>query len=1185
VPLNFIPYDEKTKPLDKAEADRRIFRLTPGVPDSLAVDTEGVKSFLTQILKGMYDGDVSPEPITVPMDRGMIFIVPPEKLSVKEQDAICNALFAALDDCFAELSYGLFDADKLIRDDFKRVSLFDLIELTKAIPEQSLTPPATRFLVGTKDEGIDRAKVNQPIKQPEESGHQAGKRSARLRVRDEKKQIKPSLTDAFTKDGFGDLFWKGRVVNGFALNVAKKDIEGTKDTFRANAVAAPLGEGAPLYAFGKDTPLIWIPKEFHDYFEIPGTWRYLVETESGIVERPYPHPVRSKGTAAADRAAAAAGDEEKSDVKSGASPPAAAAQPPDAVSQDGAQPEAVANSESRDPNACFYRLQDGKLVTVTYRRWAKMLGRGGGGAMRADPINDAAYWWSGRQGAKPDEIRVLAKALGLDVNCMKAPKPTDNAHKFEITINPGGSVPVIGDMASEILYWKSFDAKPPRQKKNMPKRTKPIKPRLFRKATLSSPFSVKKQKGPWLDEKNGTRAAVRLAGEAGERQAASKVMSDFFEQSRRSEDLRRSVKDLVSASKFASYVISQSPQAKLAWDAHVLDVQSWDANKEPELDADGKVTQLRTQQEWCHLIGHGDGGPEVPENFVSGSNHCNTEQLAIESGERTARRLFKMALGEQSDGELIELEVKITAYLFPSSDSGRNESESDLKFLGEFNPDKIDRGKIGDQKYREEINKHIDDVKKYLYDRPSGSPSGPDDPFKALLSTKKVTAPPIIVKGELAVPTSDQYGAFNDVQKKRYAKNITERLYNVVVKPFPLGNFIRYKLLLVTGPKGAKTSKKIFDHVFDAQKESFDLNEFNILETTVRRIIADATGNSASYRAALKAKAARIDAKNKHDEKATPLAAQPPPPPPPPGDKPDGQGGRGPAAPGAGKVGAGDPASPAVLPPGNSGGTADNSKQTRSGEATADEKISGKPTSSSEFQKAEGQGGQAAAASPAPAAKAAAASPAPAADDGSARQPSADTGAVPRPAATASAAGGSAVPPAGDSGRAGGNRKQPRRSSEADNDADEKDSATRTGTGEAAAKRPRKDAADTGGDADAVMAADATDAGGDAPAAAAGGNADAKGDAAADRGPPPLKRTRTDTGASATALPGDAAAAAGDAKADGAGAARSGSGPAARKRKRDPASAGDGYPAGAGDGDDADGDDAMTDVNTREGNE
>jgi sugar lactone lactonase YvrE len=53
VPLNFIPYDEKTKPLDKAEADRRIFRLTPGVPDSLAVDTEGVKSFLTQILKGM----------------------------------------------------------------------------------------------------------------------------------------------------------------------------------------------------------------------------------------------------------------------------------------------------------------------------------------------------------------------------------------------------------------------------------------------------------------------------------------------------------------------------------------------------------------------------------------------------------------------------------------------------------------------------------------------------------------------------------------------------------------------------------------------------------------------------------------------------------------------------------------------------------------------------------------------------------------------------------------------------------------------------------------------------------------------------------------------------------------------------------------------------------------------------
>ena len=50
-----------------------------------------------------------------------------------------------------------------------------------------------------------------------------------------------------------------------------------------------------------------------------------------------------------------------------------------------------------------------------------------------------------------------------------------------------------------------------------------------------------------------------------------------------------------------------------------------------------KVTSgnyLPINQEWCHLRGHGDGGDEYPGNFVSGSFHCNTEQLAIETGQR-----------------------------------------------------------------------------------------------------------------------------------------------------------------------------------------------------------------------------------------------------------------------------------------------------------------------------------------------------------------------------------------------------------------------------------------------------------------------------------------------------------------------------------------------------------------------
>jgi hypothetical protein len=34
---------------------------------------------------------------------------------------------------------------------------------------------------------------------------------------------------------------------------------------------------------------------------------------------------------------------------------------------------------------------------------------------------------------------------------------------------------------------------------------------------------------------------------------------------------------------------------------------------------------------WCHLIGHGAGGTDDPDNLVAASTHCNSEQLAIES--------------------------------------------------------------------------------------------------------------------------------------------------------------------------------------------------------------------------------------------------------------------------------------------------------------------------------------------------------------------------------------------------------------------------------------------------------------------------------------------------------------------------------------------------------------------------
>ncbi|MFV1885151.1 MAG: hypothetical protein ACMZ7B_11735 [Balneola sp.] len=75
----------------------------------------------------------------------------------------------------------------------------------------------------------------------------------------------------------------------------------------------------------------------------------------------------------------------------------------------------------------------------------------------------------------------------------------------------------------------------------------------------------------------------------------------------------------LSATGFGDWVLENSED-------HVL--EEW-----KELKSTNQ-SELPTNQEWCHLLGHGDSGDERLGNFVSGSFHCNTEQLAMESKER-----------------------------------------------------------------------------------------------------------------------------------------------------------------------------------------------------------------------------------------------------------------------------------------------------------------------------------------------------------------------------------------------------------------------------------------------------------------------------------------------------------------------------------------------------------------------
>ncbi len=74
------------------------------------------------------------------------------------------------------------------------------------------------------------------------------------------------------------------------------------------------------------------------------------------------------------------------------------------------------------------------------------------------------------------------------------------------------------------------------------------------------------------------------------------------------------------ATAMSSWELDNSADARAAWQNLIYSARN----------------DLPVDQEWCHLLGHGDGGDERLGNFASGSFHCNTEQLAMESKNRRA---------------------------------------------------------------------------------------------------------------------------------------------------------------------------------------------------------------------------------------------------------------------------------------------------------------------------------------------------------------------------------------------------------------------------------------------------------------------------------------------------------------------------------------------------------------------
>ncbi|WP_174818531.1 hypothetical protein [Paenibacillus kobensis] len=446
-----------------------------------------------------------------------------------------------------------------------------------------------------------------------------------------------------------------------------------------------------------------------------------------------------------------------------------------------------------------YAMDSSGIIQPFPARGESVRSGAGGGAMRADRVTEADYKWSGN--------RALGYALNLDMKAYIPPTSgifnfshaldwlpaPDGYQKAQTPAKVGRSSDAVSKMNSEIIYFKKFNDPIP-GKKNMPKATLPLPPGRFLKGGFHNVGDlVKKKKGSW--EFGGSvfgKTGEVLKHMNADRESAGAVMRDAFTEMK----FTVSGTDLGSATQFANWVAQNDPKAITYWSSASAEVKLFSDHSTDSLDTLKK--QIRTSQEWCHLFGHGDGGSEELGNFISGSKHCNTEQLAIETGQRY----------QKYDG----LTAKITAYLMPNQGFAKKEpTKADIAYLKYFDQTKVN------------LNDPAD-AEKAVRDYVEQYPNVDLTPY--LASAPAATSGPVLSR--------EAYVKLTPYQQWRVKKDVYEKFRSILTLHYPLGLFVRYKIY--------DGGKKIFDHGFSAQSESFDLNQFNILAHTVKRVIAASKG-------------------------------------------------------------------------------------------------------------------------------------------------------------------------------------------------------------------------------------------------------------------------------------------------------------------------------------------------------
>lgn len=506
----------------------------------------------------------------------------------------------------------------------------------------------------------------------------------------------------------------------------------------------------------------------------------------------------------------------------------------------------------------FYWIDDKAQICAAPFKFALSSGGSGLGQSRSDANTDSDNYWHGpaslgyalsfelsrhlddKEFAKllaPAASGAAAAAAGTNVRTGWFEAETSRKATTSKGVSYRGRGVADTKMDSEIRYIKNFDKKSPISKKNFPRSTIPYEAtatestfnrfsKIFKTlVNNSNELRVQKMKTlpvaagqPFRPEgidlqpnPNARLAAASVMGPAIRKIIQSMQWEAEVDAKKASVKLRKKSASATAVTKFALGAIYNDQVTKNTWKTASGQLLGYPQARKPLSTPalENLKTALRTQQEWCHLWGHGDGGSEIPRNFVAGSKHCNTEQLAIESGRRT-----------RSDN----MKGKITAYLLPQQPRGKKavsaETIAEIRRFGGYlaicTPEQMPLA------YKSALEVYTP-VKKLI--AKIGDFEKLDPTTKAKITTEITRLLKNLFSEQTAIKKADL-----DSDPLKALSNFLEWLTPLIMPQLPVAMFIRYKIF--------EGKKKIFDHIFDAQKESFDFNEYMALREVVERVVS-----------------------------------------------------------------------------------------------------------------------------------------------------------------------------------------------------------------------------------------------------------------------------------------------------------------------------------------------------------